>query len=119
MKSYELHLPVFKKGDDLSWQIKEAEGDLSKAFEVQAEIYEEAARLCKLMSEETKSHPLEIQADTHMIVVEGPKEVLEALVKKGLLIVEEFEDEEFEDDVEPSDLENELDEDDDNEESFD
>jgi len=112
MKSYELHLPVFKQGDDLSWQIKEAEGDLPEAFKAQAEVYEEAARLCRFMSEETKKHPLRVEAGTHMIVVEGAEEVLEALVKEGALITEEFEDE----DIEPFDLENELDEADDNEE---
>jgi hypothetical protein len=94
-KYYELSLPVFKQGDDLGREINEAKGNLSEAFKAQAKCYEEAARLCKRMSQAAIEHPdIEIKADTHTIDVEGPKGVLVSLEEEGILTSTEVDDEE-------------------------
>ena len=85
-KSYKLWLPVFKQGNDVAYQIKKAGGDVVKAFQEQAEMYKEAARLCSRMSEAVGKNPeISIKADTHLISVEGPEEVLAALKEEKLL----------------------------------
>ena len=115
MKTYELALPVFKQGDDLHSQIEHAKGNLSEAFKAQAEAYEEAARLCKRMAEVSTQHSISVEANTHVIIIEGPESVLEALEKEEVLRVqdygdeedsdEEAEEEEFEDEDEDEDEE--------------
>ncbi len=103
-KSYTLDLPVFKKGDDLHHQIEEHKGDLKAALLVQSALYTEAARLCMKLAEAASKHMgMEIQADTHMIFVEGPKDVLDALVKEEILTVEDFDDEEEDEEGEGDD----------------
>ncbi len=51
-KSYELHLPVFKQGDDLSHSIQETKS-LQEAFEKQAECYKLASDICLLVEDGT------------------------------------------------------------------
>jgi hemoglobin-like flavoprotein len=94
MKSYELRLPVFKQGDDLNHQIGAHPQDLSAALVSQAENYTEAARLCQRLAAVVKKRPeLQIDACTHHIGVDGPTDLLEALVEEGVLESEEIEDE--------------------------
>lgn len=93
-KTYELNLPVFKKGDDLHYAIGQAEGNLAKAFVGQAECYEEAARLCRKMASVAAETPsLTVYADTHLIQIEGPEELLQTLTKDNILEERNWEDE--------------------------
>src|SRR5262245_66688115 len=93
MKVYELHLPVFKQGDDLAHQIESLGDDLRAAFEAQATNYDEAARLCRRMAGVAAEVPeLEIEASTHMIEVGGPEGQLQKLVDEGVLVVNDYED---------------------------
>lgn len=99
MKSCELNLPVFKQGDDLHHCLTRCVGDVRAAFELQAEHYEEAARMCRRMMGVAAELPdLEVEAGTHYIGVQGPAERLEALVQEGLLSTVEYDDEDEDDD---------------------
>jgi hypothetical protein len=103
-KTYELQLPVFKQGDDLGHQISEAK-TLPEAFEAQASSYDLAAAMCRRMAAVVKEDPsLTVDACTHTIWLDGPKEKLDTLVEEGLLSVMDFgdddEDEDWEEDAE-------------------
>jgi hypothetical protein len=94
MKSYELHLPVFKQGDDLHHKMEVTGGNLPEAFKLQAETYELAAEMCRKMAGVAVEHELSVDADTHMIMVGGPEDVMENLVVEGILDADdEYEDE--------------------------
>lgn len=106
MKAYELQLPVFKQGDDLHNCMSQNPGDLRAAFELQAARYDEAARMCRRMAGVASEVPcLEVDADTHMIAVNGPAEQLESLAREGLLAVSDYGHDEFEDDGSEDELE--------------
>lgn len=95
MKSYELHLPVFKQGSDLGHAIQQNPGDLRAAFEEQASRYDAAAQICRRMAGVAAETPdLEIQADTHYIGVSGPSDRLDSLVREDFLSVTDYGDEE-------------------------
>ena len=109
-KSFELNLPVYKRGDDLANCIDQAKGNLQLAFEIQSEAYTEAARLCTRMAGAAAEMPeMRIDADTHMINVsyEGvdgsnAQKRLESLVSENVLSAwddheDDEEDEEEED----------------------
>mgnify|MGYP001172712982 CR=1 FL=1 len=111
MKSYEIHLPYFKQGDDLAGCIESAEGDVVKALELHAEMLDDAAHILmkiKNVIEEAKaSKEVYIEADTHFISIEGPKEVLSSLIDNELVEVIEFDDEDDDDDGDDDDDEDE------------
>lgn len=86
---YELHLPVFKQGDDLAHHLANEE-TVADAFEALAGQYDAAAALCRRMAGLAREAPgLEVHADTHHIGVHGPVERLDALVVEGVLQREE------------------------------
>lgn len=95
MRTYELNLPVYKRGDDLAHQLEQVKGDVAKALTNQAAWYDEAAAMCRKLAEVATANPeITIDADTHMICVSGPEDVLTGLVDSELLSVREWEDEE-------------------------
>lgn len=94
MKSYELHLPVWKQGDDLSASIDAANGNVAEGFKNQAETYEMAASMCRKMASVAVEHKLEVYADTHHIGIDGPEDILEKLVKEDVLDTFDWPDEE-------------------------
>lgn len=104
-KYYDLELPVFKKGDDLSHSIEEAEGNIQKGFLAQASFYEQAASICRRLAGVAAEIPgLAVTADTHMIEVYGPADRLSSLVEEGILYEhEDYDDEDetffYDDDV--------------------
>ncbi len=97
-KSYELHLPVFKQGDDLSHSIQETKS-LQEAFEKQAECYKLASDICLKISETIKNHEenINVVADTHYIGISGPTDILEKLVEDGTLDEEENDEDDDDD----------------------
>lgn len=100
MKSYELGLPVFKKGDDLGGRIDHFKDD-AKALLSQAEAYEEAAKSCRRAASLVAEGQLTIeQADTHCIHVSGDPNRLAELEKEGLLFSIDYDDEEGDDELE-------------------
>jgi hypothetical protein len=102
MKTYELSLPVFKKGDDMAHQL-EKHFSVEAALNGQAGFYEDAAKVCRRLAAVAKEHPLEVQADTHTIVVAGaPEYVLDSLVTEDVLVVVDY-DEPDEDNMDEDD----------------
>jgi len=95
-ESYELHLPVYKQGDDLAAHLRDFPHEPAKAFVGLAERYEAAAAACRRVAGVIAEAPLGIavQADTHMICVEGPRGALAGLVADKVLTKSPFEEEE-------------------------
>lgn len=84
-KSYDLHLPVFKQGDDLADSIDATE-TLHEAFIIQAKKYSDAANICWKLSEILKNNTnVEIDAQTHHIGIHGPEEIFKDLLKSDIL----------------------------------
>lgn len=107
IKDYELHLPYFKRGDDLSGcreyvakqdSVDHERADSAKAFLAHAEMMESAANILRKMAGYAKEHGLKItQADTHFISVECTEELGKVLCEEGLLdrgFFDEMEEEE-------------------------
>ena len=85
MSHYELHLPYFKQGDDLShmmWHTK----NHGLALEQHADMLEEAVAILRRVAKAAKADGLRIdQADTHYIGVRCPTAAGEKLVKEGVI----------------------------------
>jgi hypothetical protein len=89
IKSYELHLPVFKQGDDLAFHLK-GKTKPADAFLRLAKQYEGAAEICRRVAGRLKEIPkVTVDAGTHMILIDGPEEALVGLVKDKILAVVE------------------------------
>ena len=102
-KSAELHLPYFKQGDDLGHYLEKNKTNL-EALVAHAEMLEYAASILRNVAEEIREvdKKIEINADTHMIYIEGPEEFMDNLVPKYDCMdfpewEEEYDDDENED----------------------
>jgi hypothetical protein len=94
-KSYELHLPVFKPGDDLAQHLQKNPGKPSQAMVGLAEQYEAAASLCRRVAAVAAETPsVVIQGDTHTITVEGPEAALAGLEADAILTATPWDHEE-------------------------
>lgn len=92
----ELRLPFFKQGDDLAQRLDRM--DNISALKDYADALENAATTLREVAEGVRdAEEVKITADTHFISVEGPDDILEPLVERGLLMVEEDYEEEEED----------------------
>ncbi len=92
----ELHLPIFKQGDDLGHFLQSM--DNVSALKAYAETLESAAEILRTVAERIKDQEVEINADTHFIGLTGPDELISQLIKDNLL--EKSADEEFDEDDE-------------------
>lgn len=82
-KSAELHLPIFKQGDDLGACLRQHR-TTRKALIAYSEMLAAAQAIVIALSEHGRQ--LEItQADTHFIGIEGPSFLVDELIEKGLL----------------------------------
>lgn len=106
MKRYVLGLPVYKKGDDLHECLNKAKNQ-KKAFEMQADRYISAAKICYGLAQITDLYPdFKVTfADTHEIQVSGPNAVLSKLVKNHILYIDVYDDENEDEDEEDEDEE--------------
>lgn len=93
----ELQLPIYKMGDDLAEHLQE-EKDTPSALLAYAESLKAAARMVESLAQHAEWLKVE-QADTHLILVSGPRLVVQALIDSGLLAPEQ--------DTEDEDVENE------------
>jgi len=90
-KTAELHLPIFKQGDDLGACLRQHR-TTRKALIAYSEMLGEAQAIVMALAEHGRQ--LEItQADTHFIEIEGPAPLVDEFIEKGLLSPP-FEDEE-------------------------
>ncbi len=82
-KTAELHLPIFKQGDDLGACLRQ-HGTVRQALIAYSEMLDEAQAIVTALAEH--GHQIEItQADTHFIEVEGPSSLVDELIEKGVL----------------------------------
>ena len=79
MKYAELHLPYFKQGDDLSHHLSQT-STVEEALEAHASQLEYAAEILRKVKGMIADQGVTIDADTHMIAISGPDEVIEALI---------------------------------------
>jgi len=100
-KTAELHLPIFKQGCDLADHLEAHRGDCDKALLAYAERLTTASKLVMQLAEAIQGSAVVINADCHVIQVDGPTELIEALVGNGLLSEDALEEEEPEWDDEP------------------
>lgn len=82
-KTAELHLPIFKQGDDLGACLRQ-HGTVREALTAYSEMLGEAQAIVTALA--AHGHQLEVtQADTHFIEIEGPSPLVDELIEKGLL----------------------------------
>lgn len=86
---YEIVLPVYKQGSDLSACLQQCDGNVTGALRKQAARYRDAALALEQLSSHRRSDELKIAADTHSITVEGPTDLLEELAAEGLIVQHE------------------------------
>lgn len=79
MKAADIHLPYFKQGDDLGHHLSHSP-TVEAAIEAHAEQLEYAAQILRSIKDIIAGAEVDIQADTHMIIIEGPDEIIDALV---------------------------------------
>lgn len=92
-KTAELHLPIFKQGDDLRACLHQHD-TVREALIAYSGMLAEAQAIVTALAKH--GHQIEvIQADTHFIEVEGPSSLVDELIEKGVLSPH-FEDEELE-----------------------
>ena len=106
MKRAELHLPYFKQGDDLAHHLSQAK-TVEEALDGHAAQLEFAASILRRVREMVAGQEVTIVADTHYIAIEGPDEVIEALLdsKYATRSFDEEYDEEDDDDFEDDESE--------------
>jgi hypothetical protein len=105
MKHAEIQLPYFKQGDDLSHHLKQA-STVDEALELHAQQLEHGANVLRTIRAAVRGHDIQIEADTHMIQVSGPDEVIDSLIAGKLASIpiwdETGEDDDQEDEVAPT-----------------
>jgi hypothetical protein len=101
VKYADIHLPYFKQGDDLGHHLSKC-SSVEEALEAHAQQLEYAADLLRKIKGMVAGQGVSIDADTHMIQVSGPDEIIDALVDAKYASRQFDEDEEV-DDVEDGD----------------
>ena len=97
-KTYELFLH-YKQGDDLSGFVEQTKTH-KDALLAWADFMESNAKALRELVNLFKGKKLTIeQADTHFIAISGDKKCLEKAVEKGILSVQDFEEEEEEEEA--------------------
>lgn len=95
MKTAEIHLPYFKQGDDLAYHLARTR-DVAEALEAHARQMESVSESLRSVKTIIAGQAVEIDADTHMIQIDGPDEIIDRLVEHGLAEIPQYEDEEEE-----------------------
>lgn len=103
----EIHLPYFKQGDDLAGHIENCGGNCIEGLRSHAESLRAAATILDRIAEIATGDlpkavtarlsgrcPLNIDADTHMIMASGETEILQKLVNEEIADPWEPEEEE-------------------------
>ncbi|AYV83013.1 MAG: hypothetical protein Hyperionvirus3_159 [Hyperionvirus sp.] len=109
-KSAHVWLNYFKQGDDMHRCIeKDANGKINAKATIQNHIAlmeSVVEHLKELNAMIPPDNDIDIDADTHMIMIRGDKNLIDRIVNKNLAQIDDFED-----DVEADDLEDKADED--------
>ena len=89
-ESFEFNLSYFKKGDDLGHFLRQEGMSSIEALLAQAEMLDNDAARCRALAKALKGIPVDIQADTHMISVEGPIKDLKPLTEGDDPLLSQF-----------------------------
>jgi hypothetical protein len=92
MRSAEIHLPYFKQGDDLGHFLENSD-NIGVALMAHAEMLKEASNILVSVKYIVDGHNVKVDADTHMIFIEGPDEVIQRLIDGGYASPSDFEGE--------------------------
>lgn len=96
IKQYNLHLPVFKQGDDLSHHLERNKDNPIRAFRDLAAQYECAAEICKDVAQALATikniSDVEVQADTHFIGISAPERYMRQLIEQEMLVEEIYDE---------------------------
>jgi hypothetical protein len=104
MRTYDVCLGYYKEGDDLAHCQESAKSDAA-ALAQHSAMLSGAAEVLAEMSALAKKGKLEIDcADTHVIMVSADPAAVKKFVKMGVFTEPEDEDEEYEDGIDPSEL---------------
>lgn len=103
MKTAEVHLSLFKQGDDLGHHLQESKS-IPEALERYALQLESVVQHLRSLKDAIKGHEVEMEADTHYISITGSDKLIDTLLEKDLVsenpfgdeLEEELEDEEEE-----------------------
>lgn len=98
MKMYELALPYIKVGDTMNHLMEENKHDSAKALIAFAEMYEDAALICRRAAGLAVEGDLTIDSDSngHIVPITGNDARLDVLSNEGMLYsFENEEDEEY------------------------
>lgn len=90
-----LTLPIYKVGSDLAHLLDEAKTPAEALFAYAETLRDAAAKLEKIAARLARVETVEITADTHMVLVEGPEDVLSPLIEEGLLDEPDDDEEDF------------------------
>ncbi len=99
MKYADIQLPYFKQGDDLGHHLSK-NSNVEEALEAHAQQLEYAAELLRKIKEMIAGQGVTIEADTHMIQVSGPDEIIDALIDAKYGSPQWDEEEDYEKDAE-------------------
>lgn len=99
MKSADIQLPYFKQGDDLAHHLSKS-SNVEEALEAHAQQLEYAAELLRKIKEMVAGQGVAIEADTHMIQISGPDEIIDALIDAKYGSRQWEEEEDYEEDTE-------------------
>lgn len=97
MKYADVHLPYFKQGDDLSHHLSKC-SNVEEALEAHAQQLEYAATLLRKIKEMVAGQGVSVDADTHMIQVSGPDEIIDALIDAKYASRQYDEEDEYDED---------------------
>jgi hypothetical protein len=87
LKEAELHLPIYRQGDDLDQYLEQEGGDSHKALDLYAGDLDTAKEMCRRLQQEMVGvrGARIAEAQTHLITVLGPADWIDRLVAEGLL----------------------------------
>jgi hypothetical protein len=88
----EINLPYYKQGDDLDHHLSQC-ATVEAALEAHAQQLEAGAQMLRRVKDMVAGKAVEIDADTHMIHISGPEDVINALIDAELAWRDPFEDE--------------------------
>ena len=79
-----LNLPVTEQGEDLRYELEQADGNVKKGFKDLAERYEYVAHLCRIISESAEKDLLFAIGDEEDIIIYGKRCLVKELMKGQL-----------------------------------
>ncbi len=108
MKTAEIWLH-WKQGDEMSGHISEYKGDIIKGLQSYSDqlkcASETLEKISQIISKDVDN--CSIEADTHMITIIGPDEIIDELISQDLVQLLEYDDEDDDDCCDEEDVEDE------------